>query len=520
MSRVRRCRFQHAALLALVVAMAPGAARGAGPRLLLDRVEIEPSSFSGLARVRVYVTAVQLEGALIEAGGGEPFTLLVNGARRREPYLSGRFKGTAAPAAVVLVVETGWEMRDDLETVKDELTQLLASAPPGTEVAVLAYGENIDGGHRLQPLAQATTALAELEIDPAPAEPQLLAAIERAIGTLSRTGGKRAPAAGDQPPPARRLIVVVSDGKDLDPEPSRYREVGERAEREGVRIHSLAYSPVDNRRPLLGLGELSKRSGGTFRWVRSREGFRGQIDTLAAELNQQVVLTWFLPADQVVGKRLQVSFQDLTSNEVKVKKLECGGKACAARSLCARGRCVAWGTGGGRPWWMWALWIGGGVVGLVLLAGVTGALIGKLRARAPRAGPPAMPPPMHAPARPSAHMPVAPGPAPMPPPAMGHIAAGAGPVLLIMAGPFQGQRFPLRHGFLVGSARGCDLFLPDPQVAPHHAIFLMDSSGSWAILDRGSVTGIFVNGVRVTETRLQHGNVVRIGSCEIRYLGG
>ena len=89
-----------------------------------------------------------------------------------------------------------------------------------------------------------------------------------------------------------------------------------------------------------------------------------------------------------------------------------------------------------------------------------------------------------------------------------------------MSGPHGGPRLPLRHGFLIGSARGCDLCLPDPQVAPHHAIFLMDSSGTWAILDRGSVTGIFVNGVRVTETRLQHGNVVRIGGCEIRYLGG
>ena len=325
---------------------------------------------------------------------------------------------------------------------------------------------------------------------------------------------------------------MVSDGKDIDPEPSRYREVGERAEREGVRIHALAYSPVDNRRPLLGLGELSKRSGGTFRWVRSREGFRGQIDTLLAELNQQVVLTWFIPAEEVVGKRLQVSFQDLTSNEVRVKKIECGasGKSCDAGSLCARGRCVAWGAPGRRPWWHWALGIAGGLVGLILLAGFTGSLVGRLRR--PRIAP--MPPPgqperlpqhqhQYPPGapRPSQQLqaPQWPGPGPAPT-AQPIMPQGPAPVLLVMSGLYGGQRIPLRHGFLIGSARGCDICLPDPHVAPHHAIFLMDSSGSWAILDRGSVTGIFVNGVRVTETRLQHGNVVRIGGVEIRFLQG
>lgn len=502
---------QRALLLALAVAAAGAPAHAAGPRLLLDRAEVEPSVFGGLVRVRLYVTAVQLEGALIDAGGADAFALLVNGSRRREPYLSGRFKGTTAPASVVLVVETGWEMRDDLPLIKQELDALLDGAPAGTEVSILAYGENIDGGHRLVPLTGAGEALAALEPDPAPAEPQLIAAIDRAIGTLARTGGKRAADTA----PGRRVVIVVSDGKDIDPEPSRYREAGERADREGVRIHTLAYSPVDNRRPLLGLGELSKRSGGTFRWVRSREGFRGQIDTLVAELNQQYVLTWFVPADQVVGKRLQVAFQDLTSNELRVKKVECGGKGCDAGAMCARGRCVAWGAGGGRPWWHWAIGIAGGLVGLVLLAGFTGALVGRLRR--PRAPRPQAPQPPPRPGRASAAMQAMPGPAPMPHPV---VVPGSAPMLLVMSGPYGGQRMPLRHGFLIGSARGCDLTLPDPQVAPHHAIFLMDSSGTWAILDRGSVTGVFVNGVRVTEARLQHGNVVRIGGCEIRYLGG
>ena len=37
------------------------------------------------------------------------------------------------------------------------------------------------------------------------------------------------------------------------------------------------------------------------------------------------------------------------------------------------------------------------------------------------------------------------------------------------------------------------------------------------MIDRSQM-GVFVNGVRVAEARLQHGNLIRIGTCELRYL--
>jgi hypothetical protein len=485
-----------AASLALLAGGAP--ARAAGPRLLIDRAEAEPSPFSGLARLRLHVSAVQLEGSLIEAGGGE-LTLLLNGARRREPHLTGRYAASGGATAVILVIETGWELRDDVDPIQAAMAQLVAKLPPGSQVAVITYGENVEGGHRLLPSAKVDN----LEPDMAPADPQLLTAVDRAITTLSRA---KAP---DAAVPLRRMIVVVSDGKDQDPEPERYRAVGQRAMKEEVRIHSLAYSPVDNRRPLVGLGELSKRSGGTFRWVRSREGFAPQIDTLVAEINQQYVLTWFLPADDLVNKRVAVSFRELSSNEVRIKKVECGGKTCAGGELCARSRCLTIAGGGGRGFFGWLLLVGGIVVAGALVLGVIGSLMIRARGRTggagggvPGAAAPGVPPG-------APHIPV--GPAP-------NVASSA--TLFVTQGPFQGQRMPLRHGFLVGSARGADLFLPgDPGVAPHHAVFVIDATGIWAVIDRSQM-GVFVNGVRVAEARLQHGNLIRIGTCELRYLGG
>lgn len=464
-----------------------GDARAAGPRLLIDRAEAEPSPFAGLARLRLHVSAVQLEGSLIELGGGD-LTLLLNGGRRREPHLTGRYAAAGGATAVILVVETGWELREDIDPIQEAMRELAGKLPPGTQLAVITYGENVEGGHRLSPGAKVD----ELEPDMAPADPQLLAAVDRAITTLARA---RAP---DPAVPLRRLIVVVSDGKDQDPDPDRYRALGQRAMKEEVRIHSLAYSPVDNRRPLLGLGELSKRSGGTFRWVRSREGFSSQIDTLVAEINQQYVLTWFLPEADLVNKRVAVSFRELTSNEVRIKKVECGGKTCAAGQLCARGRCLAIAGGGGRGLVGWLLIVGGVVVGGAAVLGVIGSLMIRARNRRGVGPAPGVPPPF-------------PGVGPAP-------AVASSATLFVTQGPYQGQRMPLRHGFVVGSARGCDLFLPgDPGVAPHHAVFVMDAAGVWAVIDRSQM-GIFVNGVRVPEARLQHGNLVRIGTCELRYL--
>lgn len=478
--------------LAASVLLGGSPARAAGPRLLVDRAEAEPSPFAGLVRLRLHVTAIQLEGSLIELGGND-LALTLNGSRRREPHLTGRYAASGGATAVILVIETGWEMAADIDAIQEAMGQLVGKLPPGSQLAVITYGENVEGGHRLLPNVK----LDNLEPDMAPADPQLLAAVDRAITTLTRA---KPP---DPAVPLRRMIVLVSDGKDQDPDPERYRALGQKAMKDDIRIHSLAYSPVDNRRPLLGLGELSKRSGGTFRWVRSKEGFAPQIDTLVAEINQQYVLTWFLPEADLVNKRVALSFRELTSNEVRIKKVECAGKTCEAGTFCARGRCIAIAGGGGRGFFGWLLLVGGVVVAGALVLGLIGALMIRARHRAgvaPPAGP-GVPPPG------------APwvGPAP-------NLASSA--TLLVTQGPFQGQRMPLRHGFLVGSARGADLFLPgDPGVAPHHAVFVMDPSGAWSVIDRSQL-GVFVNGVRVAEARLQHGNLVRIGTCELRYLGG
>src|SRR5688572_24792698 len=116
----------RAVVIAALVGVLAAPAAAAGPRLLLDRAELEPSAFAGLARLRLHVSAVQLEGALIEIGGADPFVLTINGARRREPYLAGRHAASGAATAVIVVVETGWEMRDEMDAIGGAVRGLLS----------------------------------------------------------------------------------------------------------------------------------------------------------------------------------------------------------------------------------------------------------------------------------------------------------------------------------------------------------------------------------------------------------
>ncbi len=89
--------------------------------------------------------------------------------------------------------------------------------------------------------------------------------------------------------------------------------------------------------------------------------------------------------------------------------------------------------------------------------------------------------------------------------------------LVVTAGPDLGRKFPLVEGqtLLIGRGEQSSTQFRDPQVSRSHCILEADRAG-FRLLDQGSAGGTFVNGVRVTEHALKPGDVVRIGSTELR----
>jgi pSer/pThr/pTyr-binding forkhead associated (FHA) protein len=77
----------------------------------------------------------------------------------------------------------------------------------------------------------------------------------------------------------------------------------------------------------------------------------------------------------------------------------------------------------------------------------------------------------------------------------------------------------LRLGGLtrIGRRATADIVLDDSSVSRRHALVL-DRGGAPVIADDRSLNGVYVNGRRVREARLHHGDEVQIGARLMRYL--
>ena len=76
---------------------------------------------------------------------------------------------------------------------------------------------------------------------------------------------------------------------------------------------------------------------------------------------------------------------------------------------------------------------------------------------------------------------------------------------------------PLGRLTRIGRRATSDIMLDDSTVSRRHALVL-ERDGAPVIADDRSLNGVFVNGQRVREARLRHGDEVRIGDRMIRYL--
>ncbi|MCW5808100.1 MAG: FHA domain-containing protein, partial [Deltaproteobacteria bacterium] len=331
--------------------------------------------------------------------------------------------------------------------------------------------------------------------------------------------------------PVAKPVFVPHETADRE----RVKKLGDRAAKDGVRIHSFAYAPTRQRRPLLALGELSRRSLGTFRFIDAREGWAPAMKQLRDEINQQYVLTYFLPAEQdLTGKKVKIVTAgriESTSNDARIPALGCGGEPCEGQGgYCANERCIVPQQVSGRGIFGWIILLAGMAVLVLVTLSLIGFVISKVQARKIPL-PPGVPPPPGS---------IPPGP-PFPPGPPGKLGRGtllpgsipapvappqpappqpvtSGPRLLVLSGPHSGETFAVKHGFTIGKVAGCDLIIEDGYTSSHHAQIHMDQFGNCRVFDLNSTNGTFANGVRVTDYALDHGASIRVGSTEIRFL--
>ncbi|HTV23817.1 MAG TPA: sigma 54-interacting transcriptional regulator [Polyangiaceae bacterium] len=69
----------------------------------------------------------------------------------------------------------------------------------------------------------------------------------------------------------------------------------------------------------------------------------------------------------------------------------------------------------------------------------------------------------------------------------------------------------------IGSSATADLVLPVPAVSRQHAEIVRER-GAWVLRDKKSTNGTFVDGYRVHEARLEHGQEVRLGDAILKFV--
>lgn len=81
--------------------------------------------------------------------------------------------------------------------------------------------------------------------------------------------------------------------------------------------------------------------------------------------------------------------------------------------------------------------------------------------------------------------------------------------------------FPLAGDrIVIGRAPGCEVHLPDPQVAARHAELVRIDAETWRVVDLGSGRPTVVNGQPCTSAPLPEGSVLRIGPYRLHLTGG
>jgi pSer/pThr/pTyr-binding forkhead associated (FHA) protein len=542
---VRRSSFVAIALL--LVSLSADASK---PRLRLEH--IDTTDFASDGTIRVYASIVELEGNVDDDRAAPTFTLKLNRKSVGRPVKMTQFQGSGDPLDLVLVVEAsalygppkqvapppappqpklpkgakppkpekpkpapkgkgakaepvtgkGYKLAKELlkqagpiplDSVKEAMKSLLDGLSPRARVLLIEYGDNMVPHTPFRSPQSLEGDVDDLSPDGEAGDLVLTSSVRHAVDELKkpRPDGKV----------ARRLIVVISDGLNSQMDRATFKSLGDYAGKAHVPIHTIAFSPTDERGPLLNLGEISKRSNGTFRWAKSADELRGQIETLGDELNKQYVLTYKIEARSLEKAKFQLICEDLESN---IYDPAGGPTPPPSRPLI--------------PWWLWLVFV-------VIIGGGAGAFVLRRRQARPKremkfspyktGGGAAPAQQQAAPAQPQ-HQPRVTqqpqGPVAAAPPA---VTRG---LLIVVSGALSGTRVDVgAQPVSIGKGPATLQITDDPTVSTRHAEVAL-SRGAFVLTDLGSTNGTFVNNQRITQpVRLSDGDLLRFGSTQMKF---
>lgn len=489
-------------LCLFLLGLQPAPTLASKPRCRLEQVDL--SLFDKSSQIKVVGGRVELEGTLSSDQPGPAHRLLVAGKPVAKAEKIEPFERAGRDMYIALLIENSALYAPSIEKIREAIKDFLESMPPRVKVRLILYGYEIEQQPNFMP-AQAVTPLLD-DINPDDqGDVQLLRAISAGLTALNKVQPGKDKEGKPLPEP-RKLMVLLSDGLNELMDRKSFRRTGDLLRHSNVALFPVAYSPRDDRGPLLNLGELAKRSSGTFRWAQKDENLKEQFQNLSEELRQTPVFTF--TAKKFDLDELRVASFGLQCAELKSPTFEFSGVPPKKPSR----------------WWLWLIGI---PLSLVALWGLAQLAVFILKRRAAQLGIqlpvgapiPGQPGAAGAPVAatlPHGGMAAAPGvyqPVPILPGGRLYTATLIG----IGAGQLGGQRIKVEASLWIckgpyPNQGGGVLFVgDDPSLGERHCELRRDGAG-FALFDSGAPSGTFINDRRVAApTRLQDGDIIRLG---------
>ncbi len=457
-----------------------------------DKLKIERSDAKGPPVMTFYATFIDNEGRAITQKTKDDFKLTVDSADVGVATAMIPFAETQEPLNLIVVVQITSAMSEVIDEAKRGARELATIAGPKSKVGIYAYASDTKRIFELGAPTEAESAANNLTIDNEASEPHLLDAVRAAIETLSNSTMK------DQ----RKLVVVFSDGIDVNNERKAFSAIGKKAQEANVIIDTIGFAPFEAAK-LKGLEEFSKQSNGTFRMVKAGAEVTTTFGMVTDEIKKQYVLSYVVP-ETICGDNKSHTFQLVYD--------AAGGKGAYSNTyegkIGPKTQNVKTPENPNAPKSRWWLWVLIGVAAFVLLAGIAAVAMREKPEPAPA---PVMAAPVAAPAAQKQRT-----------MALNVADLGGGKAAAVgwivgMTGSTADKTFKLKSGRnVVGTAEDCDIKLSEPGVSGHHCE-IRTEGGIYKLLDLGSTNGVIVNDKKVREHELVDNDVFRVGKAEFKF---
>jgi Ca-activated chloride channel family protein len=284
----------------------------------------QPTFRAGSDVVRVFATVLDKDGRLVTTLTKEQFEVRDEG----KPQPLTQFDNTPQPIRLIVMLDVSGSMEGNLPILRDASDELFARLGRDDLARVGSFGHKVEISPEFSRDRRQLREALPQEIAPDAPTP-LWRALDQAMGAFDREKDER------------RVVLVLSDGKDSGPigfqrNVSSQGGVIDRARDEDVMIYAVGMrsrmrnrAPMDIRTAMLadlpdpGLARVAEESGGGYLEIRGGEDLGSAFARVLDELHSQYLLGFAPPK------------RDGKAHSIDVRVTEKGMKPRARKSYVA-----------------------------------------------------------------------------------------------------------------------------------------------------------------------------------------